>query len=120
MGSFADPHISTDWVRPGTYKLTKAVVYTTDSGEVIRAKKGLVFDWASIPKPLQAVYSKDGAWAPAAVIHDHLYGNRIGTRKRADDIFLEAMKSLGVPWLRRNLFYLAVRAFGGFQWRDDD
>ena len=34
----------------------------------------------------------------------------------ADDVFLEAMEVLGVkPW-RRNIMYLAVRAFGWLPW----
>jgi len=120
MRGFAERYIRTEWRGPGTYRLLRPVVYTTDAGETITAEAGMVFDWASIPKPLTAIYSRDGPHAPAAVIHDWLYEARDRPRAEADAIFLEAMASLGLPWLRRRLFHLTVRLFGGVYWQEHD
>jgi len=50
------------------------------------------------------------------VVHDWLYYNK-HDRKEADKIFLEAMKSEGVPAWRRLPIYSAVRAFGWLAYR---
>lgn len=52
----------------------------------------------------------------AAIYHDYAYENRIGTRSQADWEYVHLMHKLGSSWLRRNTFYLAVRAFGWIWW----
>ena len=92
-----------------------------DSGITILVKAGFRMDFASIPKflfifPYWAKYNK------APVLHDWLYQCQIGSRKRADEIFLEAMlvefrhKKLGkfIAYLE----YYGVRAFGWIPWND--
>lgn len=54
-----------------------------------------------------------GNHTKAAVLHDYLYGQGVRPRKQCDEIFLEAMESLGVSKTRRYVMYWAVRAFGG-------
>ena len=51
-------------------------------------------------------------YAKAAIIHDYLYSNAIGTKAEADQIFFDAMGVLGVPMWRRKVMYLAVHFFG--------
>ncbi len=74
-------------------------------------------DFASIPGIVRWLISPFGKHAEAAVIHDWLYA--IGARgdgyarKHADKIFLEAMKYLGVGFLRRQIMFLGVRIGGG-------
>lgn len=82
------------------------------SDRVIEVPAGYVTDFASVPRALWAVFPPHGPWAKAAIVHDYLYDYAIGTRARADLIFLEAMQVLGVPRWRRYLMYWAVRAFG--------
>jgi hypothetical protein len=53
-----------------------------------------------------------GKYAVAAIVHDFLYRTGKGTKKEADDLFLEMMEHLGVPWFRRKIMYRAVRWFG--------
>lgn len=88
-------------------------------------------DFASIPRPFRNIFSPTGRYGKAAVVHDGLYNDvHISellidegtgdvyenhyhpTRKEADDIFLEAMKVLGVGWWTRTTVYLSVRIGG--------
>lgn len=56
----------------------------------------------------------------AGLLHDFLYSKQSDAkwrhidRKTADLLFREAMYNLGIGWMRRELIYRAVRAFG---WR---
>lgn len=73
---------------------------------------GTVTDLASVPRLLWVVFPPHGRYAKAAIVHDYLYANAIGTKSGADRIFLEAMGVLRVPTWRRRLIYGAVRLFG--------
>lgn len=72
---------------------------------------GYVTDFYSIPKCLQGVWAKDHFPPHPAVVHDYILTHmfRVFTRTQADNVFYDAMRVMGVPWGRRNLFYLAVR-----------
>lgn len=82
------------------------------SENVIVVPAGTVTDLASVPRVLWMVFPPHGKWAKAAIIHDYLYANAIGTKIYADKVFLEAMQTLGVPIVKRTLMYWAVRLFG--------
>ena len=82
------------------------------SPNVIAVPAGTVTDLASVPRPLWVIFPPHGKWAKAAIIHDYLYANGIGTKEFADKVFLEAMEILGVPKTKRTLMYWAVRLFG--------
>lgn len=82
------------------------------SDEVITVPAGTVTDLASVPRILWAIFPPHGRWAKAAIIHDYLYAQGIGTKEYADSVFNEAMAVLGVPPLKRNLMFLAVCLFG--------
>ncbi len=82
----------------------------------IAAPVGFETDFASVPRFFWRFAPPGGPYAGAAVIHDHLYANRIGARETADRIFLEGMIAAGVePW-RRSIIFRAVRTFGGRGW----
>lgn len=91
--------------------------------EVITVPEGFVTDFASVPPIARWIIPKSGKYNQAAVLHDFLYqslkakwkdwNGKHYTRKQCDDIFLDAMKVLGVNWLKRVLMYRAVRRFGG-------
>lgn len=73
---------------------------------------GFVTDLASIPRAFWSVLPPHGKYAKAAVLHDWLYTNGIGSKRYADDVFNEAMKVLRVPSWKRAVMYRAVRLFG--------
>ena len=87
--------------------------------EVMRAQgvhvpRGFVFR-PSVPRiawplvsPLETLY--------ASAVHDYMYRHRIGTRRRADRVFLRIMREQGQAWWRRRLAYVAVRAGGWLYW----
>ena len=100
----------------------------TPEARRITVPAGCITDYASIPRILWPLIPAWGQHGPAAIVHDYLYdrGGRIkipdpdapahsvrNTRKRADKIFLIAMRQLGVGWLKRHVMYRAVRLFGG-------
>lgn len=87
------------------------------SGEIVKVPKGFITDGASIPKFAWSIIGGPlGKYAPAAIVHDILYVRGTYTRRKTDGIFLEAMKVLGVFWLKRRTMWLAVRMFGFRPW----
>lgn len=110
------------FVRPGTWRVVFPFQYDVGrlgSGRSIVVPRGFETDGASIPRALWPIYQPWGTWGKAAVVHDFLYRTqtRPGGRKAADAIFLEAMKVLGVPGLRRRILWGAVRMWGWIAWR---
>lgn len=77
--------------------------------------KGFVTDFASVPKSMWNILPPLGLHNEGALLHDYLYDNRIGTRKQADDIFLNVMLSSGVKTHVAWIMYLGVR-IGGRKW----
>ena len=73
---------------------------------------GYVTDLASVPRALWTVFPPHGRYAKAAIVHDYLYSNAIGSKRWADKVFLEAMGVLDVPKWRKWVMYFAVRLFG--------
>jgi hypothetical protein len=78
--------------------------------------KNFETDFASIPRFLHSWLPPTGPWGPAAVLHNHLYKTGLVDRKGADQLFLLAMKELGVPKKKRYVIYFAVRCFGWRYW----
>lgn len=118
MNSLADPIIvspvegsSNEWT------LIASIRYKTSFGQW-RVPKDFVTDFASIPKFLWSLYPPHGQYTRAAIIHDYLYQDRLVARKIADQVFKEQMKIDGVNWFTRNVFYIAVRTFGGAVYSD--
>lgn len=101
-----------------------------DSGRYVEVPEGFKTDLASVPRAMQWIIPKLGKYNHAAVVHDYLYRHQVywiktagrsrmtvtATRKKADDIFKEAMKVCGVGKWRRNLIYAGVRAGGWVGW----
>ena len=91
--------------------------FCASNGWEWRAFMGDIFDGASIPKPLWALFGSPfvGDYRRAAVIHDSYYkggGEHFATRKQTDQMFLEAMRCDGVGRIKSRLMYAAVRLFG--------
>lgn len=97
-----------------TWIIHEPFTYTAENGDIVSVEKGYETDFASIPEICGFVLQKDGPYSQAAVVHDHIYGNRQFPRKRCDEIFYEAMGDTEVPTpdLERNLIYDHVRLYG--------
>ncbi len=70
-------------------------------------------DFASVPRAFVWFIPRYGRYTKAAILHDYLCSvavpaGRIG-RIDADGIFRQAMRELGVPFLRRWIMWAAVR-----------
>lgn len=105
------------------------LVYQAHDGWDYHVPRGFKTDLASIPQFFWRLFPKTGEYDRAAVLHDWLYTNqgndrgipnRILTKPEVDLLFLEAMESLHVPYLRRNVMYWAVRLFGQGAWDSVD
>lgn len=81
-------------------------------GFFIDVPAGYETDLASVPRCLWMIFPPHGRYAKAAIVHDYLYSQAIGTKAFADNVFNEAMVVLGVPKWRRLTMYWAVRCFG--------
>lgn len=88
------------------------------SGETIVVPAGFITDFASIPRAFWAILPKWGKYGNAAVVHDYLYCTQPEQycRRRADEIFLEAMLVLNVGKCTAKTMYYAVRWFGRIGW----
>lgn len=76
---------------------------------------GYVTDFYTIPKALQWIWAKDIFPPHPSVLHDYLLTHMYTTftRAQANRIFYEAMKSMFVPCVRRELFYAGVSLLNG-------
>lgn len=95
-----------------SYNFTEAFL----KDEAITIPAGYVTDFASVPKCLWSLLPPIGKHNEAALVHDYLYDNKIGTRKRADDLFLAMMEDSNVHWLPRYVMYYGVRWFAKKWW----
>lgn len=86
------------------------------SGDTVAVPRGMVTDFASIPRPIWWFAAPWGRHGHAAVVHDAGYYIQDRTRLEYDRIFLEAMVVLDVAPLKRACMYLAVRWFGSWAW----
>lgn len=87
------------------------------SEDVITVPGGTVTDLASTPRWIWSVLPPFGQYAKAAIVHDYLYQQAVGSKHYADRVFLEAMTVLGVPRWRRTVMYWMVRWFGQGNYR---
>lgn len=112
-----------EWVGPRKGIFRAPFVFMSPSLGRIEIEEGFDTDYASVPRGLWNLYPPDGAYSPAAWVHDFLYWNqalRDGglpiRREQADAVFLEAMEALGIGWFTRSVLYRAVRMGGGGPW----
>ena len=95
-------------------------VFLPSLNKMLTILPGFQTDGASIPRIFWSCagdpFSPD--YVAAAVCHDALYCAQLVTRDQADNEFLELMGEDGLSWLHRNVFYYAVRWFGGIVWNE--
>ena len=113
-------HVDGHW-----WDMAEPLVYEDNRGDTIAVQRGFRTDIASIPwaaRPL--IGPKAGKYAKPAVDHDWLYQHpedgveEPRTKRQVDQIFLEAMKDVGITWWRRSVMYFAVKFGGGGTWSD--
>lgn len=80
---------------------------------------GFRFDGASIPRAFWRVagHPMQGDVLVSAIEHDAEYSTQYISKEQADSNFRDNMKRSGVGFWKRNLFYYAVKFFGGIAWR---
>lgn len=119
MSSFTDELILSPVNGSGKWELKQPFRYWLDGlhkGDVIVVPAGFITDFASIPQLFWNILPPWGRYGKAAVVHDYLYQTGLLPKKRADEIFIEAMEVLGVNWLTRKIMYQAVNWFGFAAW----
>lgn len=102
------------------WRVEDGFTFFSDRFQPVRVPKGFETDFASVPRAVWWLFPPDGQYAQSAVTHDYLYQMRKDltfkgpkrSRKECDQIFLEAMETLGVNAFTRNSMYAAVRGFG--------
>lgn len=102
--------------KPGEWIVLTSLLYTSRNGRSYGVAAGFITDLASIPAFLRTFFSQNDASRKAAVLHDSRYCIKRGTRKEADDLFLEALERCGVGYTHRWAMYLGVRAGGWVYW----
>ena len=118
MSSFTDPLVVKK-LKGGMWEVAREFEYhvgVEGSDNRIKVPIGFKTDFASTPRLFWMILPPDGQYTQAAVLHDYLYNLQDRPRATCDAIFLEAMKILGVPLLRRRIMYRAVRMFGFMPW----
>lgn len=98
------------------YKLRNILEYYSEMyAGTLSVPAGFSTDFASIPRVLRSLVPQHPRQAEPACLHDYLYSRNTKykhiTRKVADQIFKEALKSNGVG-RRRHLMYIGVRLGG--------
>ena len=128
MSSFTSPLVVSVMLDGKYWRLERPFTYhigSKHSRAYIRVPRLFLTDWASIPKFIFGLLPYWAKYCKAPVLHDWLYQKKgiMGkpiTRKRADDIFLEAML---VEWrwhksrhIMAYIEYWGVRLFGCLAW----
>ena len=99
-----------------TWRLTEQMLVEYGS-KVIAVPADFLTDFASIPRVFRAIVPVLGRQNKPSVWHDYMYVSKPVSRRDADWLFLEALESVGVGWLKRNAMWAAVRIGGGPVWR---
>ncbi len=134
MSSFTSPLIVEPLTDGKSWILKREFSYhigSEFSRQWVKVNKNFITDFASIPKLLMMLLPAWGKFQKSSVLHDWLYSSQHSilnngkrefiSRKRADEIFKEAMEiefrnhKTGnfVAWLE----FISVRLFAKFAWR---
>ena len=94
------------------WKTLRALVYHASAEEFeVPVHSGT--DFASVPRVFVWFIPRYGRYTKAAILHDYLCRVEVPARRisriDADGIFRQAMRELGVPFLRRWIMWAAVR-----------
>lgn len=95
------------------WDLREDLRYTSLAGReyLVPARSGT--DGASVPRVFSWLIPRSGRYLPAAVMHDYAYRRRVPNGdfeyREADQVLLEGMRRLGVPFVQRWTIFSAVR-----------
>ncbi len=105
------PQVDVREVDPRYWSLLREFEYRAES-EAFVVPQGQRTDFASVPRAFVWFIPTYGRYTKAAILHDHLCDlardGKFG-RRDADGIFRQAMRTLGVPLMRRWIMWAAVR-----------
>lgn len=94
--------------------------FNLSDGISIKVPYGFKTDLVTSPRFIWPIIPPFGNWINAAILHDYLYVNNIGSRKQADKEFLYQLEKDEVKkWIRYTM-YGYVRALGWVMWCDLD
>ena len=99
------------WLGSGRYELLNDLEYSVN-GEKLKVEKGFVTDFASVPRALHWLFSRNSLQSRASIIHDYLYSTGVKSRKDSDVIFKNLLRNDYATCLTGILMYLAVRICG--------
>lgn len=98
----------------GQWQLVEPLVYEAFDGKTYTVEPGFQSDFASVPRaPFSYWLTGNTAHRPA-VLHDWLCRTDLVDREYADNLFFEAMLSVGVPRWRAQAMHLAVRSYSEY------
>lgn len=120
MSSFTTPLIVEPLPDGRNWRLVEEFEFWYEDKEerrTIKIPAGFVTDFASVPRLFWNALPPWGKYGKAAVVHDYCYRTGCLSRKKCDQIFLEGMRVLGVPFWKRHVMYWAVRLFGGYAYK---
>lgn len=95
------------------YQVEAILVFISKVSGMFVAPAGFITDMASVPRLPFIYFLLNGIADMPGVLHDYLYSTGMHNRKLCDDIFLEAMLSIGVSKWKAYVIYSGVRLFGG-------
>ena len=94
------------------FVLLEPFTYTSLAGEIIVVAAGATSDGASTPKEIWPVIPPFGTYWMAAFLHDYLYRCTDKPKAECDALLKEAMTSLGVDTIMRDMIYDGVTVGG--------
>lgn len=112
-GRGANGTLQVEFVSASTFYSTHGPVHVIE---------GDTSDGGSVPRILWPILSPlDSDMADAAFVHDTIYRDRWTTfsRLQADQIMLEALEEIGMPWWKRQMVYRILRIAGWKAWNDN-
>ena len=96
------------------WRVEEPLTYRGNEEEFV-VPAGMETDFASVPRPFVWFLPTYGRYTKAAILHDYLWRQRVGSptapvsRRDADGLFRRVMRELDVPFLRRWIMWTAVR-----------
>lgn len=100
----------------GEWELLAALVYIDGKGVTHVVPSGFSCDFASVPRAPFAYWLTGNTAHRPAVLHDYYCRTGLVPRERADELFYEAMDSVGMPKWRAGMMYAAVAAYTRALW----
>ena len=105
----------------GPVRLAEDLQYIARDGRRFTVPAGTRSDLESrptiLPGPINWLLGDFLSTAASALLHDHLYQSQIVTRREADALYYEALRSTGKGFVGANLAWFGLRLGGWAAWR---